>query len=158
MDLPCFARQRTLTTIGAQNSAPCSPCIYQRWSACQCNEKCGFPFRLINFSRSTKIMEGTRNRGKRLFLNQFSGDYLSAEANNRAYSSRNQSRNFMKSLPANDLTSESSRFWPQDPGSEWTPRNIFSLLLEIESRLRAEKRGDSLLEIVPRKPARRKIV
>jgi hypothetical protein len=57
----------------------------------------------------------------------------------------------MKSARNNDVFSGFLSVWARDIGSERSDQSFFSLLLEIESRLRAEARSDSLLQPGPRK-------
>ena len=62
----------------------------------------------------------------------------------------------MKSSLTADALSASLSVWPRNFSSEQSDQSFFSLLLEIETRLRAEARQDSLLQANRRRPARRK--
>ena len=62
----------------------------------------------------------------------------------------------MKSPPTADALFTSLPVWQRNLGTEQSDQSLFSLLLEIETRLRAEARRDSLLQTHRRKPAKRK--
>jgi hypothetical protein len=52
----------------------------------------------------------------------------------------------MKSPPAVEALSGDLPIHPQNPDSQRPDQNFFSLLLQIEAKLRAEARRDSLLQ------------
>jgi hypothetical protein len=56
----------------------------------------------------------------------------------------------MNFSPSPDSLSGSLPVWPQNLGSEQPHQSLFSLLLEIETRLRAEARRDSILQATQR--------
>jgi hypothetical protein len=64
---------------------------------------------------------------------------------------------FMKSHPRNDVHSGSLPDWPQNPSVEQSSQSLFSLLLEIESQLRAEARRDSRLTAGKRNSTREEV-
>ena len=89
-----------------------------------------------------------------LSLIDLSGLFLSAQTNIYDYTPRRAA--LMKSPPTTDALFASLPIWHRNLGSEQSDRSLFSLLLEIETRLRAEARRDSLVQTHRRRPAKRK--